>query len=68
MRWLASLMLLTLLSLTGCNTVKGFGTDIHDVAQNTQTFFEGGTGYNTDSRTPSPNSSSRAINRTASAY
>jgi predicted small secreted protein len=32
---------LTLAIVTGCNTVKGVGTDIHDAAQNTQNAFEG---------------------------
>ena len=69
MRWLVPLLLLlTPLTLAGCNTIKGFGTDVHDVAQNTQNFIEGGSGYNTDSSTPSPNSPSRTINRTASVY
>lgn len=29
------------LSLPGCNTVKGVGTDIEQVAQHTQDFMEG---------------------------
>ena len=36
-----SLFALTLLTLPGCNTVKGVGKDIHDAAQNCQTFLEG---------------------------
>ncbi len=32
---------LALATMSGCNTVKGVGTDIHDAAQNTQNVFEG---------------------------
>jgi predicted small secreted protein len=49
----------------GCNTIKGLGTDVHDMAQNTQVWLENGTNSQTDARTPSPNSPSRSINRTA---
>lgn len=69
MRWTAMLLLASLaLPLTACNTIKGMGTDIHDIAQNTQTFFESGVGYPTDSGTPSPSATNRAINRTAAAH
>lgn len=60
------LVLAALASLPGCNTVKGFGTDIHDIAQNVQIMFEEDRGYVTDARTPSPSAASRPINRTAS--
>lgn len=29
------------LALAGCNTVKGFGKDIHDATQNVQEWMEG---------------------------
>jgi len=32
-------------ALSGCNTVKGIGTDIHDSAQHMQHMLEGGTSY-----------------------
>ena len=51
----------------GCNTIKGFGTDVHDVAQNTQMWFEDAVESTTDSRTPSPASPNRNINRLSSA-
>ena len=41
---LAALALL-LGALTGCNTVKGIGTDIHDTAQNAQDILEGNYAY-----------------------
>lgn len=66
MRWIVVLLLVpAALALPGCNTIKGMGTDIHDIAQNTQRFWEDSTGFTTDSDTPSPNSPSRPINRQA---
>ncbi len=35
-------VLTPLLTLTGCNAVKGFGKDIHDATQNVQEWIEGG--------------------------
>lgn len=61
-----ALLLAALTGLPGCNTVKGIGTDIHDVAQNVQIMFEEDRGYVTNARTPSPSAPSRAINRQAS--
>lgn len=37
----AALALLLLSTLTGCNTVRGIGKDIHDIAQNVQMALEG---------------------------
>ena len=54
---------LLLASGSGCNTFKGLGTDLHDVAQNTQVWIEQSAGANTDSLTPSPNSATRYINQ-----
>ena len=48
---------------SGCNTFKGLGTDLHDVAQNTQVWIEKSAGANTNSLSPSPNSATRYINR-----
>jgi hypothetical protein len=40
--------------MSGCNTFKGFGQDIHDSAQNVQTWMEG----NDDNRTQLSDASS----------
>ncbi len=54
-------------ALAGCNTVKGFGTDIHDVAQNTQHWLEDSLGAPYQTRTPSPLSSDRSVNQYSAA-
>ncbi len=47
-----------LLALSGCNTVKGFGKDVHDVAQHCQDYIEG-SDVNNDT-IPPDNSEARA--------
>ena len=37
------------LTLSGCNTIKGMGTDLHDVTQHVQNWVEGST-QNMDGR------------------
>ncbi len=49
--WLFALVGLAggVLALGGCNTIKGVGTDLHDVTQHVQNWMEGST-HNIDGR------------------